>query len=97
MASDDNPRGPVHPRAYANRHDAERTQSERSPINLPILLIAAGIAWHLQPHRLAKALVAQENAPEVEVSVFTSLRHTAVSLLKDAGVPDAVVMASSRP
>ena len=51
--------------------------------------------------RIARASVSQEQGigrggkrAGIDLS-FHSLRHTAVSLLKDAGVPDAVVMARS--
>ena len=53
-------------------------------------------ATHLQlAYRVHRILVAAAPGGKRQVFElsFHSLRHTAVSLLKDAGVPDAVVMA----
>jgi integrase len=54
------------------------------------LLVACGLRGP-QPHR-SKGIDRSGKRAGLDLS-FHSLRHTAVSLLKDAGVPDAVVMA----
>jgi integrase len=54
------------------------------------ILVAAGLRSHV-PHR-SRGIGRDGKRAGSELS-FHSLRHSAVSLLKDAGVPDAVVMA----
>jgi integrase len=74
----DNPRAPIHPRAFELvRAGRVATLSNQ----FGDLLVDAGLR---EPGKGKRA--------GMDVS-FHSLRHTAVSLLKDAGVPDAVVMA----
>jgi integrase len=54
------------------------------------LLAAAG----LRPHYTHRGKTTGRSGKRAGFALsFHSLRHTAVSLLKDAGVPDAVVMA----
>jgi integrase len=54
------------------------------------LLVAAGLR-EPRPHN-SRGIGRAGKRQAFELS-FHSLRHTAVSLLKDAGIPDAVVMA----
>jgi integrase len=89
IASEDNPRGPVHPRSFGivNAQDGRvGTLSNQ----FSDLLVAAG----LRPARNHQGRgIGRDGKREGLDTSFHSLRHTAVSLLKDAGVPDAVVMA----
>ena len=89
MPSSDDPRAPVHPRAHATiSAQFERVGTLSNQFS--DLLIAAGLRG-AQPHR-SKGIGRSGKRVGSDLS-FHSLRHTAVSLLKDAGVPDAVVMA----
>ena len=85
----DDPRAPVHPRAYATvSAQFERVGTLSNQFS--DLLVACGLRGP-QPHR-SKGIGRSGKRAGLDLS-FHSLRHTAVSLLKDAGVPDAVVMA----
>ena len=80
----DNPRAPIHPRAFELVH-AGRVATLSNQFG--DLLVDAGLR-EPQPHQGRGG----SKRAGMDVS-FHSLHHTAVSLLKDAGVPDAVVMA----
>ena len=85
----DDPRAPVHPRAYATvSAQFERVGTLSNQFS--DLLVAAACV-NLSPTAAGASDGAGKRAG-MDLS-FHSLRHTAVSLLKDAGVPDAVVMA----
>jgi integrase len=85
----DDPRAPVHPRAYATvSAQFERVGTLSNQFS--DLLVACGLRGP-QPHR-SKGIGRSGKRQGSDLS-FHSLRHTAVSLLKDAGIPDAVVMA----
>ncbi len=85
----DNPRSPVHPNAFeivTSQNGRTGTLSNQSAE----LLVDCGLR-QAQPHR-SKGVGRSGKRVGIELS-FHSLRHTAVSLLKDAGIPDSVVMA----
>jgi integrase len=85
----DNPRAPVHPRAHATvSAQFERVGTLSNQFS--DLLVACGLRGP-QPHR-SKGIGRTGKRAGSDLS-FHSLRHTAVSLMKDAGIPDAVVMA----
>jgi integrase len=85
----DDPRAPVHPRAYATvSAQFERVGTLSNQFS--DLLVACGLRGP-QPHR-SRGIGRAFKRKGADLS-FHSLRHTAVSLLKDAGVPDAVVIA----
>jgi integrase len=89
LASADNPKVPVHPRAFeivAAQNGRVGTLSNQ----FSELLVDCGLRAP-QPHR-SRGIGRKGKRAGLDLS-FHSLRHTAVSLLKDAGVPDAVVMA----
>jgi integrase len=89
LPATDDPKAPLHPRAYAT----VTTQFIRVGTlsnQFSDLLVACGLRGP-QPHR-SKGIGRSGTRQGMELS-FHSLRHTAVSLLKDGGVPDAVVMA----
>jgi integrase len=89
LSAGDNPKAPVHPRAYATvSAQFERVGTLSNQFS--DLLVACGLRGP-QPHR-SRGIGRSGKRAGIELS-FHSLRHTAVSLLKDAGVPDAVVMA----
>ena len=77
LAGADKPSAPLHPRAYAA---ISRGRVGVISAQFSKLLVSAGVGAHAGPSKRARLS-------------FHSLRHTAVSLLKDAGIPDAVVMA----
>jgi integrase len=65
-------------------------ESERFPNQFTELLVAAGLR-EPRDHQ-GRGIGRGGKRTRMDTS-FHSLRHTAVSLLKDAGIPDAVVMA----
>jgi integrase len=83
----DDPRAPVHPRAAKSIAANDGRVVDLSN-QFGELLISAG----LREAGGSKGVGRSGRRQGQELS-FHSLRHTAVSLLKDAGVPDAVVMA----
>ena len=84
----DNPRDPVHPKAFKTYTEGHGSTLSN---HFADILAAAGLR---EPWRSRSRLRARSSDRHTicELS-FHSLRHTAVSLLKDAGVADAVVMA----
>ena len=90
LASDDDPRAPVHPRAVAAVAACHGRVSMLSQA-FGELLVAAGLR---EPFRVRGGKGIGRSGKRTGFALsFHSLRHTAVSLMKDAGVPDAVVMA----
>ena len=83
----DDPRAPVHPKAFQNVAANNGLVADLSN-QFGELLISAG----LREAGGGKGVGRSGRRQGQELS-FHSLRHTAVSLMKDAGVPDAVVMA----
>lgn len=88
LPAGDDPKQPLHPRAFdvAARHGRAGALSNQ----FADILAAAGLA-ELRPHQAEegkrKGRATRRAASEIS---FHSLRHTAVSLLKNAGVSDAV-------
>jgi integrase len=87
-ASLDDPRAPVHPRAFKNVEMNKETVADLST-QFAEILVSAGLR---EQKKISKGVGRSGRRQGNELS-FHSLRHTAVSLMKDAGVPDAVVMA----
>ena len=85
----DDPRAPVHPRAFETVA-AQGGRVGTLSSQFAALLIAAGLRepWNRKGHGHGRG--GRRTGSELS---FHSLRHTAVSLLKDAGIPDAVVQA----
>jgi integrase len=88
-ATSDNPRSPVHLRAYAIIH-AQNGRVGTLSNQFTELLVAAGLR---EPRNHQSRGIGRGGKRVGMDTSFHSLRHTAVSLLKDAGIPDAVVMA----
>jgi integrase len=89
LPASDNPRDPVHPHAFETIHSQGGRVSTLSN-EFGGLLVSAGLreSWNYKRRGTARA----GKRTGLDLS-FHSLRHTAVSLLKDAGVPDSVVQA----
>jgi integrase len=85
----DNPRSPVHPRSYAIIH-AQNGRVGTLSNQFTELLVSAGLR---EPRDHQGRGIGRGGKRTGMDTSFHSLRHTAVSLLKDAGIPDAVVMA----
>jgi integrase len=85
----DNPQSPVHPRSYAILQ-AQNGRVGTLSNQFTELLVAAGLR---EPRNHQSRGIGREGKRVGMDTSFHSLRHTAVSLLKDAGIPDAVVMA----
>src|SRR6516225_7898581 len=89
MADDDNPKAPVNPRSF-EIVNAQNGRVGTLSNQFSDLLVAAGPRL-LRTHQ-GRGIGRDGKRTGMDTS-FHSLRHTAVSLLKDAGIPDAVVMA----
>ena len=89
LAASDNPRSPLHPHAFEILHTQNGRVGTLSN-QFSELLVDAGLR---EPRNHQSRGIGRTGKREGLDLSFHSLRHTAVSLLKDAGVPDAVVMA----
>jgi integrase len=89
ITSEDNPRSPVHPRSFGIVN-AQNGRVATLSNQFSDLLAATGLRVH-RNHQ-SRGIGRKGKRTPMDTS-FHSLRHTAVSLLKDAGIPDAVVMA----
>jgi integrase len=87
LAAGDSPGAPLHPRAFRVVSSKTRNASRLSN-EFVGLLASIGIRQQAPRKRRGKGFGGRRAASELS---FHSLRHTAVSLLKDAGVPQAVV------
>jgi integrase len=86
LPSSDDPRGFLHPRAAASME--KRGASARLSAQFGELLELAGLRPVYQRPQPGTPRIARHRMSPL---TFHSLRHTAVSLLKDAGIPQAVV------
>jgi integrase len=87
LPAGDQPGSPVHPKAFATL--TRQGRSGNLSNQFANLLAQAGLR-EKTPHR-SSGKGRDAKRPSGGLS-FHSLRHTAVSLLKDAGIPEAVVM-----
>lgn len=90
LASTDDPRAPLHPRAYAIV--TAQGKSGHLSNHFADLLAQAGLRPKA-PHRKTSNQGRGVRADRQHKLSFHSLRHTSVTLLKEAGVPDAAIMA----
>ncbi len=88
MPSSDDPRAPLHPKAHAIWEREGRTG--RLGNQFSELLIDAGLR---KPSPKDKEGKGQSTRREAQALSFHCLRHTAISLMKEAGIPESVVMA----
>jgi integrase len=93
IANNDDPLAPVHPKAFEIvRAQAGRVVSLSNQFS--DILVAAGLRkspYESKSH-VARGIGRDGRRQGTDIS-FYSLRHTTVSLLRDAGIPAAVVMA----
>jgi integrase len=87
LPASDDPKAPLHPKAF----ETVRRQSRTGTLSnqFAALLADAGLRPRVDHSSKGKGRGARRSQGEIS---FHSLRHTAVSLLKDAGIPEAVVM-----
>lgn len=80
---------PLHPRAFASLK-GEKNRTGTLSNGFADLMAQAGLRSSVSHEKTGKG---RSTRHSVGSKSFHSLRHTAVSLLKDAGIPDAVIMA----
>lgn len=88
LAGNDNPNAPLHPRAYEIVHSQKGRVGTLSNAFID-LMIKAGLRPKRTHESTGKGRGAKRDGMDIS---FHSLRHSAVSIMKDAGVPDSVVM-----
>ena len=88
LPSSDDPSTPIHPRAYALMERVGRVAGLSG--QFADLLAQAGLR-NQQPHRRTHGKGSGIGNSQAGIS-FHSLRHSAVSFLKESGVPESVVM-----
>jgi integrase len=89
LPTSDKPSAPVHPRA-ASIVNSQNGRVGTLSNAFGELLAQAGLRTPLAKESTGRGRANTRKGMEVS---FHSIRHTSVSLLKDAGIPDAVVMA----
>jgi len=89
LAVNDQPDAPIHPRAFTIVGGAGRTGHLSNQFG--DLLAAAGLRKK-QSHQKTEKGKGRNHRRASSILSFHCLRHTAVSLLKDAGIPAAAVM-----
>jgi integrase len=89
LPADDDPHQPLHPRAFASVEKSEAVKTLSRQFHE--LLADAGLATR-KPHRKSEAAPGRDGPRELSPLSFHSLRHTATSLMKNAGVNASVVM-----
>jgi integrase len=90
LPASDKPGAPIHPNAFATLDRQGRVANLSNQFN--DLLSQAGLRAPARPPRSNSRKGRGGRRIGAVGLGFHCLRHTAVSLLKDAGVPDAVVM-----
>jgi integrase len=87
LPASDDPEAALHPKAFETVKRQSRTGTLSN--QFAALLADAGLRCRVDHSSKGKGRGARRSQGEIS---FHSLRHTAVSLLKDAGIPEAVVM-----
>ena len=85
----DDPHQPLHPRSFASVKNSGRTNTLSRQFRE--LLADAGLATP-KAHRTTEAAPGRDGPRELSQISFHSLRHTATSLMKNAGINASVVM-----
>jgi integrase len=88
LSTPDDPKVPVHVRSYTI---LQRQEGRAGSLSNQFAMLLANIGLRAPLKRKSTGKGRNGRRTKHEVS-FHSLRHTAVSLLKDAGIPEAVVM-----
>ena len=89
LPAGDDPHQPLHPRAFASVEKSGRTNTLSRQFRE--LLADAGLATP-KAHRTTEAAPGRDGPRELSQISFHSLRHTATSLMKNAGINASVVM-----
>ena len=93
LANKDDARAPVHPKAFA-LVTAQKGRVVSLSNQFSEILVAAGLRTpRYEGKRHVSRGIGRDGRREGMDVSFHSLRHTSISLLKDAGIPDAVIMA----
>ena len=87
MPAGDDPSSPLFPEAYAIA--SKEGSDSRLSQQFQAVLVAAGMAKERSKYETGKGRALRRTISEIS---FHSLRHTATSLLKNAGVPEAVAI-----
>jgi integrase len=88
LRGSDDPKAPVHPRSFATLQ-RQKGRTGNLSNQFADLLALVGLREANDRVGTGKGRSARRTSNELS---FHSIRHTAVSLLKDAGIPEAVVM-----
>ena len=93
QATSDDPKAPLHPRAYGILH-CSRGKNSRLSAEFGDLLAAAGLRVHrYEKYRDTRGLGRGRGGRRIHSGLsYHSLRHACVTALKDAQVPEAVAM-----
>jgi integrase len=89
LPAGDDPHQPLHPRAFASVENSGRTNTLSRQFRE--LLADAGLATP-KAHRTTEAAPGRDGPRELSQISFHSLRHSATSLMKNAGINASVVM-----
>ena len=90
LPTSDNPDAPLHPRAFAIVSDQGKTGHLSN--HFADLLAQAGLREKKAHRKTSEAGVGRGVGSATGGLSFHCIRHTAVSLMKDAGIPEAAVM-----
>ncbi len=88
LKGSDDPKAPVHPKAFAT---LQRQRGRTGNLSNQFADLLALVGLREASDRVGTGKGRNSRRARNEVS-YHSIRHTAVSLLKDAGIPEAVVM-----
>ena len=89
MAGNDNPSGPLHPRAYATVH-SQQGRTNTLSLEFAEILVNAGLREYKDHQGRG---IGRDARRAQSALTFHSLRHTSVSMMKAAGISDSTVMA----
>jgi integrase len=88
LPGSDNPKAPLHPRSFAT---LQRQKGRAGNLSNQFAALLADVGLREASDRVGAGKGRNTRRAKNELS-FHCLRHTAVTLLKDAGIPEAVVM-----
>ena len=88
LPAGDNPKQPLHPRAFASATKSGKVGTLSRQFYE--VMVSAGLA-HAKPHRRSQAEPGRDGRRNISEISFHAFRHTATSLMKNAGINSAVV------